>query len=72
MAQREREKINSRQAEGIAIALNKGIKFGRPKKEIGSDFISIYQDWRDEKISAVAAMQKLTMKPNTLLCSIID
>jgi DNA invertase Pin-like site-specific DNA recombinase len=65
MAQREREKINSRQAEGIATALNKGVKFGRPKKEIGDDFITIYQDWREEKITAVAAMQKLGMKPNT-------
>jgi DNA invertase Pin-like site-specific DNA recombinase len=65
MAQREREKINSRQAEGIAIALKEGVKFGRPKQEIGDDFITIYQDWREEKITAVAAMQKLGMKPNT-------
>jgi DNA invertase Pin-like site-specific DNA recombinase len=65
MAQREREKINSRQAEGIETALAKGVKFGRPKQEIGTDFISIYQDWREEKITAVTAMKKLCMKPNT-------
>jgi DNA invertase Pin-like site-specific DNA recombinase len=72
MAQREREKINSRQAEGIATALNKGVKFGRPKQEIGDDFITIYQDWREEKITAVAAMQKLGMKPNTFYRRVRD
>jgi DNA invertase Pin-like site-specific DNA recombinase len=65
MAQREREKINTRQAEGIASALGKGVRFGRPKQEIGTDFMAIYQAWREGKITAVAAMQKLDMKPNT-------
>jgi DNA invertase Pin-like site-specific DNA recombinase len=65
MAQREREKINSRQAEGIETALAKGVKFGRPKQEIGTDFILTYQDWREEKITAVTAMKNLGMKANT-------
>jgi DNA invertase Pin-like site-specific DNA recombinase len=65
MAQREREKINSRQAEGISAALSKGVKFGRPKQEINDDFMTIYQEWREGNITAVAAMQKLEMKPNT-------
>ena len=33
VAEEERNKIRSRQAEGIAAAKEKGIKFGRPKTE---------------------------------------
>jgi DNA invertase Pin-like site-specific DNA recombinase len=72
MAQREREKINSRQAEGIASALDKGVKFGRPKQEISDEFMNVYQEWREEKITAVAAMQKLGMKSNTFYRRVRD
>ena len=39
VAQRERENIKTRQAEGIASAKAKGTKFGRPSGEIPKDFI---------------------------------
>ena len=42
IADQERDKIKQRQAEGIVIAKNKGIKFGRPKKEITPLFMEIY------------------------------
>jgi DNA invertase Pin-like site-specific DNA recombinase len=65
MAQREREKINSRQAEGIVTAKNNGVKFGRPKLEIGSEFIDVYLRWTADQISATDGMKELNMKPNT-------
>lgn len=65
MAEREREKINGRQAEGIATALNNGVKFGRPKQEITKEFVNVYEVWKEGKITAVTAMKELGLKPNT-------
>lgn len=65
MAEREREKINGRQAEGIATALSKGVVFGRPKQVITDDFKRTYVEWKQEMITAVEAMRRLNMKPNT-------
>ena len=63
-AQNERETIRKRQAEGIAIAKAKNIKFGRPKIEIPSNFTEIYNIWRSGKITATKAMQLLGLKRN--------
>lgn len=65
IADQERDKIKQRQAEGIIIAKNKGIKFGRPKKEITSLFMEIYFDWKQKKITSKESMKILQMKPNT-------
>ncbi len=53
MAEREKEKINSRQMEGIAAAKNSGVKFGRPKREISNEFIVVYEEWKTGSITAV-------------------
>lgn len=61
MAQKERDKIRARQAEGIAIAKTMGKYKGR--KPIQSDsFEKIYKVWRNGEITAVKAMElsKLT------------
>ena len=41
VAQTERENIRSRQAQGIAAAKKRGVKFGRPKKELPTNFKSV-------------------------------
>ena len=41
VAQTEREFIRQRQAEGIAAAKERGVRFGRPCKGLPSDFINI-------------------------------
>lgn len=51
VAQIERENTKSRQAEGIRIAREKGVKFGRPKHEFPEDFEEVYHLWRAGKIS---------------------
>ena len=40
VAQSERENIKKRQAEGIAVAKAKGVKFGRPEKKVPDDLES--------------------------------
>lgn len=65
MAEDERTRIKERQKEGIRAALDKGIKFGRPKIEPGSNFEEVYKQWRNNEITAVKAMQLLGLKNNT-------
>jgi len=65
VAENERKNIKQRQAEGITIAKSKGVKFGRPKKQIPSNFDDVVTEWRSGKISAIKAMEKLDMKKTT-------
>lgn len=65
MAEDERTRIKERQKEGIKIALNKGVKFGRKKIEVGNNFELTYNDWKNGKITAVKAMELLNLKSNT-------
>lgn len=65
VAELERKKTRQRQAEGIEVAQKKGVKFGRPKREITNEFITVYGEWKNGAITAVEAMQKVGMKPNT-------
>lgn len=43
VAENERSNIKQRQAEGIAIAKARGVRFGRPPKPLPSNFYKIYQ-----------------------------
>ena len=44
-AEQERISIKQRQAEGIAAAKQKGVKFDRPKKELPNNFEELYRDF---------------------------
>lgn len=66
IAELERESILERQREGIAIAKAKGLYKGRQKIKVDEDeFKKVVADWRANKITAVKAMRKLDLKPNT-------
>ena len=65
MAEKERQKIRQRQAEGIKIAQGQGKKFGRPRAEYPSNWEEIYNSWKEKNITAVVAMEKLNLKKNT-------
>ena len=64
MAEKERIKIRTRQAEGIVIAKNNGVYKGRKKIE-NDNFETVYKEWKDGNITAVKAMDQLGMKKNT-------
>ncbi len=63
VAENERTNIKQRQAEGIAAAKAKGVRFGRPPKPLPENFHSVYQRWRAGKITGIAAAEECGM-PN--------
>ena len=66
MAEQELEKRAKRQKEGIAVAMDKGIKFGRPSIEINeTEFETVYLSWKSKEITGRQAMKILELKPNT-------
>ena len=66
IAQQELEKRAKRQAEGVAAALDRGVKFGRkPIKVNKNEFAFVYTKWKSKEITAVQAMSILGLKPNT-------
>lgn len=67
MAEQERINTRARQAEGIAVlkSKNNGKGIGRPKAEYPSNWISVYNQWKASEITAVKAMESLSLKKNT-------
>ena len=61
VAENERTNIRQRQAEGIAAAKAKGIRFGRPPKPLPDNFHQMYQLWKNKKITGVAAAKACNM-----------
>ena len=67
VAQTEREFIRKRQAEGIAAAKARGVKFGRAPMPIAEGFEDVYKDWAENKISAREAGRRLGVSYMTFL-----
>ena len=65
MSEKERLKIRQRQAEGIKIAKDKGRRFGRPTIEYPENWKEVYNKWINKEITAVKAMNELSLKKNT-------
>ena len=65
VAAKERENIKARQAQGIANAKAQGKVLGRPRAVKPAQWDEIYSQWKEKKITAVAAMKVLGLKPNT-------
>lgn len=65
VAQTEREFIRQRQAEGIAAAKARGVKFGRERIPIPDEFPTVCLLWRENRISARKAARLLGVSPRT-------
>lgn len=67
VAQVERENIRQRQAEGIAAAKARGVRFGREKKPIPDDFYPLWTQYQQGSITARAAAKELGVAHSTFL-----
>ena len=65
VAENERTNIRQRQAEGIAAAKARGVRFGRPPKPLPENFCSAYQQWKNGTMTGTAAAQECGMSLST-------
>lgn len=65
VADNERINIRQRQAEGIAAAKAKGIRFGRPPLPLPDNFYTVYDEWKAKKISLTEASKKCGLPKGT-------
>ena len=67
VAQTEREFIRQRQAEGIAAAKARGVRFGRLPLPVPSSFDLVYPKWQAGEISARKAAEILGVSSHTFI-----
>lgn len=65
VAQSERENIKKRQVEGIVAAKARGVKFGRPEKEVPDDFRKIVKAWEQKNLPFSEVLKKCNMSEAT-------
>lgn len=67
VAENERKNIKQRQAEGIAAAKARGVRFGRPRVVLPENFFDEYELWSTGKRTATAAAKECGMPISTFL-----
>ena len=65
VAENERTNIRQRQAEGIAAAKAKGVKFGRPPLPLPDNFYEVHKAWRSKKLTLKQAASACNMPVGT-------
>ncbi|MCI6956650.1 MAG: recombinase family protein [Clostridiales bacterium] len=65
VAENERTNIRQRQAEGIAAAKARGVRFGRPEKEIHADFGEIVAAWKEKQLPISEVLKRCDMSEAT-------
>ena len=61
VAENERANIRQRQAEGIAAAKARGVRFGRPPKPLPDNYLSTYRPWKSGALTGTAAAKECGM-----------
>ncbi len=65
VAENERANIRQRQAEGIAAAKARGVKFGRPKVMVPDNFYEMYKKWKRKEMSVKEAAKACNLAKST-------
>ncbi len=64
-AENERSNIKQRQAEGIAAAKARGVRFGRPKKKEPQNFEAMVSLWENKKMTLSEILESCDMSKST-------
>jgi DNA invertase Pin-like site-specific DNA recombinase len=65
VAHTERDSIRKRQAEGIAAARAKGVRFGRPIKKPPENFPALVREWERGKLTLKEVLERTGLKEAT-------
>ena len=65
VAENERSNIRQRQAEGIAAAKARGVRFGRPEKQLPTNFEKYASEWISGEVTADCAAKSCGMPVST-------
>lgn len=65
VAENERINIKQRQAEGIRIAHEKGVEFGRPKRDIPANLREYMIKYRNKKTNLAVVLEETNLKRST-------
>lgn len=65
VAQSERENIKKRQAQGIAAAKARGVRFGRPEAPVPENFAAIVSAWEQGKLPLSQAVKRCNVSEAT-------
>lgn len=65
VAQSERENIKKRQADGIAAAKARGVRFGRPEKNVPDNFATFIKLWEQKKLPLSEVLKQCNISEAT-------
>ncbi len=71
VAQSERDNNRKRQEQGIAAAKARGVKFGRPKKDLPDNFPAMHWAYRNDKLTLRKAAEACGIPKSTFYDAVI-
>lgn len=64
VSEKERNSIRERQRQGIATAHKNGVRFGRPKTVLPTNYAQVMERWLNKEITATVAIKELKIGKN--------